>query len=219
MEPNANQFDQTQPATSSPVQTPKPVTPTEPPAGAPSPTSKRRLNIVKMPYVKDDVTKPWGTPTHPLNNPEMTEGHVLSHHDRQMAMVETADGHRVPMYRSSGRGGKVETKAGNWYPVLGIGDDDWFNKTHGEELAEYYGSDELRTIGEYLDRNLSPHIEKNPDIVGRTDPRDRVTTEFINGQFRNPTTKNRVPDAEEKVRKNIDELTGRLKGTKVFHED
>ena len=103
-----------------------------------------------------------------LFSPEdMAEGHktdsptyVLKSENRAFVLVEvtgsTGETINVPFYISSGRGGKTETKIGQWYPLLGIAKDrhGWLNKGTDEQLANYYGIESLRLAAKKLDSTL-----------------------------------------------------------------
>lgn len=67
-------------------------------------------------------------------------------------MFANVNGVTVPFYRSSGAAGKQNVKAGLWYPIFGIGSDEWINKGTQAEISSYYGSAELRAAAQFLDQ-------------------------------------------------------------------
>jgi chromosome segregation ATPase len=71
--------------------------------------------------------------------------------NRRYVLVDI-DGVTVPFYRSSGLGGKAETKAGSWYPFFGREiEEGWINKTNGKDMSVYYGSAKWEKVGKWLD--------------------------------------------------------------------
>ncbi len=85
--------------------------------------------------------------------------------NRFVTLVKMKDGSSQPFYISTGAGGKVETKVGKWYPFFGSDENGWFRKTSGKNLANYYGSDELRQAAQELDSKvgnlIDPKVRQN----------------------------------------------------------
>ena len=106
--------------------------------------------------------------------------YVLKSENRAFVLVEivgaTGETVNVPFYISSGRGGKGETKVGQWYPLLGIGRGPrgWLNKGTGEQLANYYGIDSLRQAAEKLDATLGD-IRSDPQYEAMPLNYDSIT--------------------------------------------
>ena len=68
-------------------------------------------------------------------------------------VVLNINGHRIPFYRSTGLGGKIDVESGKWYPFLGMAERGaWLNKTSGSDIASYYESPQLREIANALDK-------------------------------------------------------------------
>ncbi len=86
----------------------------------------------------------------------LQSGHtIVSYAHRPMAVAAVGDA-RLPVYMSTGLGGKSGVAAGRWYPFGGVtttgqrtDDVGWFIKS-GEQ-GDYYGSTAVRCICEYLD--------------------------------------------------------------------
>jgi len=82
---------------------------------------------------------------------------------RPMTIVNI-NGVDVPFYVSTGSGGKKNVPADKWYPFFGLDpESNWFNKTSEEDIADYYGSSELRNVAAWLDTNL-PNARANTEI-------------------------------------------------------
>ena len=78
-------------------------------------------------------------------------------------VVVEYQGQRLPFYLSSGTAGKIYTKKGKWYPVLGMGmqtlangqtQSSWINKPSDEVLAFYYTKPILEGLSQYLDETI-----------------------------------------------------------------
>ena len=74
--------------------------------------------------------------------------------DERVAVMRNINGVNVPFYLSTGKGGKLDVPAGKWYPFFGLGQDGWVNKTGGNEMANYQGSDALRAAALELDSTI-----------------------------------------------------------------
>lgn len=90
---------------------------------------------------------------------------ILKYCDRPFVIVEDAQGHWLPFYMSTGRGGKKNVARGRWYPVVGM-HARWINKS-SEGLVKYYGSEKLEKIAKILDEKLiclKPSGNENRDF-------------------------------------------------------
>jgi hypothetical protein len=69
-----------------------------------------------------------------------------------MATVQTATGPKpLPFYQSSGYNPKPGVRAGDWLPVLGIGEHGWINKT--SDAGRHYNSPEIAQTARQLAEN------------------------------------------------------------------
>ena len=82
--------------------------------------------------------------------------------DRYLVLVEV-NGIKVPFYVSTGQGGKKGVPSGRWYPIFGIGDRGWLNKTNDAEIVGFYGSPELKQVAETLDSITGDNKPSFPD--------------------------------------------------------
>ena len=98
---------------------------------------------------------------------------------RPMVVAEI-NGVNVPFYVSTGMGGKAGVPTGEWYPIMGIGSDGWFNKGGSEAaINNYFYDDDLRRVAEELNQRFGdlrgdPSLPKVPreggahlDVVNR----------------------------------------------------
>ena len=129
---------------------------------------------------------------------------IIDYSGRKIVM-QNVNGVQVPFYLSTGTGGKTDVPAGKWYPFFGIGSDGWINKTGGKEMANYYGSDELRQAGEQLDTSIGDirNDNKIPKVSSTG-----AHIDFIN-QGLTPT-ENKTKDTITNVRQNIDNVLARI---------
>jgi hypothetical protein len=97
-----------------------------------------------------------------------TETSKILNYDERYIVILDVNGVAVPFYRSTGKGGKTDVKAGKWYPFFGIGTGDsavgtrlyWIIKTGGKgtrahpelNMNDYYGSPSMRKYAGMLDR-------------------------------------------------------------------
>jgi len=88
---------------------------------------------------------------------------LLNISGRPFVLVDI-DGFLMPFYVSSGSGGKKDVEVGKWYPVFGISEDGWFNKTSGPEINDYYGSTKLREVAEKLDAEVGNVMDQIGDM-------------------------------------------------------
>jgi hypothetical protein len=78
---------------------------------------------------------------------------IVSISQRPMVVAEV-NGVNVPFYVSTGAGGKENVAVGQWYPIMGIGEDGWFNKGGSEaDINNYYNNEDLRRVAEFLNKN------------------------------------------------------------------
>lgn len=131
---------------------------------------------------------------------------VIDYAGRKMVVVDV-NGHKVPFYLSTGLAGKAGVPAGKWYPFLGIGQNwGWVNKASSEQIARYYDSPELKSIGESLDATVGDiRASANEPRVSNKGPH----ADFINEGL-NPA-ENEDADAAEKVAQSLDVVQKRLK--------
>ena len=159
-------------------------------------------NLKPIPFdtVAYDTTAP--------NNLRRSSGQapIIDFSGRKIVMQEI-NGVQVPFYLSTGSGGKKDVPAGKWYPFFGIGADGWINKTGGQEMANYYGSDALRQAAEQLDASIGDIRDDNtiPKVA-----KGGAHIDFIN-QGLSPT-ENNTPETIVNNRKNIDDLLARVNG-------
>lgn len=120
-------------------------------------------------------------------------------------VVININGFHMPFYLSTGHGGKKDVTSGKWYPIFGIGEDGWLNKTSGPEINNYYGSPVLRQIAEALDRKYGDIRDDSSIPSAKPSGSHR---DFIN-QDLNPT-ENEMADTVKRVKENITETKRRL---------
>lgn len=125
---------------------------------------------------------------------------IINFGDRMMVLT-TINGRKVPFYLSTGKGGKKDVAAGQWYPFFGIGEDGWINKTGGQEMADYYGSAELRQKAQELDKAFSGVNFDNVPKVSL----GGAHIDAINAAFPNATD-NGTAETLNNVRKSIDDV-------------
>ncbi len=87
-------------------------------------------------------------------------------------VVVDVNGINVPFYVSTGAGGKAGVATGEWYPIMGIGEDGWFNKSSSEvAINNYYYDKDLQRVARHLnevygDLRDDPRIPKVPKDGG-----------------------------------------------------
>lgn len=120
-------------------------------------------------------------------------------------VVLDINGFHMPFYLSTGHGGKADVASGKWYPIFGIGQDNWLNKLSGTEINDYYGSPIFKQISEALDRIYGDIRDDNaiPAVKATGSHMD-----FIN-QDLNPT-ENGNNNTRELVEKNIEEAKSKV---------
>lgn len=120
-------------------------------------------------------------------------------------VVLDINGFHMPFYLSTGHGGKADVASGKWYPIFGVGSDNWLNKLSGTEINDYYGSPIFRQISEALDR-IYGDIRNDSSI-----PSVKATGSHINfiNQDLNPTENNNS-NTRELVEKNIAEAKSKV---------
>lgn len=106
---------------------------------------------------------------------------------RMYVQVEI-NGHPVTFYKSSGKGGKVHTVEGGWYPVLGVSDTGHIGKLRDADLAKYYGSDELKRVAGALDEAIGNIQVRGGNKIPTLGPNELASKEFqsqINAGMKN----------------------------------
>jgi len=89
--------------------------------------------------------------------------------EQRPIVVVNLNGHTVPFYCSTGRGGKADVAAGQWYPFWGIGSDGWFNKGSGDMINNYYYNTTLKNIAALLNQYLGNLVGvKNIPMAGNS---------------------------------------------------
>lgn len=191
------------------------------------------LKFDELPYVE-------GSP--PLGSKVFEKGgkHWVVQAGGRPTMMANYNGVQVPFYQSTNTGGKVETVGGQWYPFFGVDPEEkWINKVDGQEMSDYYGSEELKAIAQHLDKNVGslmrPSMRRNLDtnemepVLNKEsgkpeyeiDPAKKLPKSGIAG-VENPgpafedllnssmTHPVATRDNPEGVRKNIDDVKARL---------
>lgn len=74
--------------------------------------------------------------------------------DQRPIVVVNLNGHTIPFYCSTGRGGKADVATGQWYPFWGIGSDGWFNKGSGDMINNFYYNKILKNTAAQLNQHL-----------------------------------------------------------------
>lgn len=120
-------------------------------------------------------------------------------------VVLDINGFHMPFYLSTGHGGKADVASGKWYPIFGIGQDNWLNKLSGTEINDYYGSPIFRQISEALDR-IYGDIREDKSVPSVKATGSHI--DFIN-QDLNPT-ENGNQNTKELVEKNIEEAKAKV---------
>jgi ribosomal protein S18 acetylase RimI-like enzyme len=171
----------------------------------PEPTVPSTEGLAPIPFqtVKYDTGAP--------GNKRYEEGQapIIDYSGRKIVM-HNVNGVQVPFYLSTGTGGKTDVPAGKWYPFFGIGSDGWINKTGGQEMANYYGSDALRQAGKQLDTSIGDirNDNKIPKVSSTG-----AHIDFINQGF--TPTANQTKDTITNVRQNIDNTLARINQSNV----
>ena len=128
--------------------------------------------------------------------------------DDRLAVVRNINGVNVPFYLSTGKGGKTDVPAGKWYPFFGFSEGGWINKTGGNEMVNYQGSQALRSVAEGLDSTIG-------DIRGDTGKYTKAPfsgLSFLNEGL-NPVNYD-TPNATELVKANIKSVLDRIEAGK-----
>jgi hypothetical protein len=120
-------------------------------------------------------------------------------------VVAVINGVRVPFYQSTGYGGKADVAPKKWYPVFGVSDG-WFNKTSGAQINNYYGSQELRDVAEYLDNNVGNVLGVNVQRTSYSDDTPQINA--INEGL--APTPNNTPETKQRLTDNINSVVQRL---------
>lgn len=130
-------------------------------------------------------------------------------------VVKDINGVKVPFYLSTGMAGKAGVPSGKWYPFFGFGPSDkWMNKGSEEEIASFYGSEELRKAAEELDVSIGDI--RNDDTVPKvTDYGKHI--DYINSDL--DPANNRSPDTRDKVSQNIASILDRIRASAVVQSE
>lgn len=137
---------------------------------------------------------------------------IINYYTRNIAVVNI-NGFHMPFYMTTGKGGKVETNDGEWYPFFGIGGG-WLNKTHGNEMARYYDSPIFEAISQKLNELLGTGLQD--EILGPItfdelkDGSIPPQIDFIN-QDMSPVP-NHTPDTPSRVAQNIADAKAMAEG-------
>ena len=140
---------------------------------------------------------------------------IIDFGDRKIVMVDI-NGTNVPFYLSTGLGGKKDVESGKWYPMFGIGEKGWINKTSGSDMNTYYGSPELAAVSKQLDDQIGDIRSDNNHPVVQHMPmfqaeHDKAAIDFINSSFVNkPAGSHKQSDAGDIVRKNIEDIKQKI---------
>lgn len=127
----------------------------------------------------------------PVDTDQGTQTPIFAVGDRLVTIVDI-DGVRQPFYLSTGRNPKMGVSGGQWLPFFGIGEDGWFNKGTEREIYDFYGSQKLRDVADYLDQSVGdiresweqyPQLGKSPQWMGN----GQVTTPDVFAGL-NPTS-------------------------------
>lgn len=78
---------------------------------------------------------------------------AVDYHDRVMVLVKIGQ-YNIPFYISTGKAGKKDVKAGEWYAVFGIGSKGWINKGSSKSINEQYGMEIFKKIATILNEGL-----------------------------------------------------------------
>jgi hypothetical protein len=158
------------------------------------------MDNLKLEHIPWETNIRWDEATKSVKREHQSgKSPVISIGGREL-VVANLNGKRIPFYRTTGAGGKIETKVGQWYPAAGIteGEDAWINKTNGAELADYYGSSGLRAIGEHLDKHVG-----DPNAASWIGDIPKVKAEGRQTAFINEMLKHKPPqvtlDADNKM--------------------
>ena len=156
---------------------------------------------------------------------EEIETPVFNFGGRPIVLINI-NGVRIPFYVSTGSGGKKNVPVGKWYPIFGIGADNWFNKGDENEINSYYGSPELKEAAEWLDLNIGDIRKERMPIFGEDLPdevRAQINQDLTPGRyFENAVIygnraialakisgdEDRVKEEEALLKKNLDEAKG-----------
>ena len=163
-------------------------------------TRLQPIAAAEIPYDSstwDDVKKS------PL--PVSGKSKVVDYGGRKIVVAEV-NGVKVPFYLSSGFAGKEKVPSGKWYPFFGIGSDGWINKTSQEEIANYYGDEDLKRVAQTLDATVGDIRGNNtiPRVGGKG-----AHIDFINSGL-DPSA-NQTPETLDKVTKNIKSVLDRIR--------
>lgn len=137
---------------------------------------------------------------------------IVDYGGRKMMVVDV-NGTNVPFYLSSGLAGKEKVPSGKWYPFFGIGPDGWINKTSQEEVANYYGDEDLKRVAQTLDATVGD-IRANNSI-----PRiglEGAHTSFINSGL--DPAENNSADTLDKVTRNIKSVIDKVRANKPVEQ-
>lgn len=130
-------------------------------------------------------------------------------------VVRNINGVKVPFYLSTGMAGKTKVESGKWYPFFGFGPTDkWMNKGSEEDIANFYGSPELKKAAEELDVSIGD-IRQDDTVPKVTDYGRHI--EYINSDL--DPADNRKPDTGEKVYRNVTSILDRIRSGAVVQAE
>lgn len=140
--------------------------------------------------------------------PTSGKSQIVDYGGRKIVVADV-NGTKVPFYLSTGLGGKTTVPAGKWYPFFGIGPDGWINKTSSEEIANYYGEEDLKRMGETLDNTIGDIRDDNTiPKVGL----NGAHTSFINSGLE--PAENQMPQTAERVGRNVKNVIDKIRANK-----
>jgi hypothetical protein len=161
------------------------------------------IDAAEIPYDSstwDDIKK--------TRTPLSGKSKIIDYGGRKMVVV-SVNGVKVPFYLSSGLAGKTNVPSGKWYPFFGIGTDGWINKTSQQEIANYYGDEDLRRVSETLDATVGDI--RNDQTIPRVGLSGNHIS-FINSGL--DPSENESPDTLEKVTRNIKSTLDKVRANK-----
>jgi len=128
---------------------------------------------------------------------------IVNNDGRPLVVVDV-NGVNVPFYISTGSGGKANVASGEWYPILGIGEQaGWFNKGTEDQINNFYGNKDLGEIASYLNK-IYGDLRGDPRIPSVADP--ELDFSIINRDLNPLDSPNAVPfdEALNHLQDNID---------------
>ena len=172
----------------------------EEPAAAPAPAPVALTNSLSPIAYKNNLV--WDNTAQKANT-ESGESTLVDLGDRVIALVNV-NGQNIPFYLSTGKAGKKKTKAGKWYPTLGIDDSGWINKGTDTELSAYYNSPELKRIAEQLDATIGTNTSSAKKVGAK------AIYESVNQGLKNigiTPVENGTPTTIQSIQENAKKLT------------